>query len=309
VPARLPRMTLALIVVFAVAMAAVVIGLRASASEAAAAEQAEARTELARDLGELRRSLTSPAHEARTSTAALRLNVAELITASDRDVESIVEDREALVASLRAAADELDANSDITAPEGHDVLPDETVAPVLDRLEGLDEQTRWVAAQLRDAADEVDAWAETADELASSTEALLSMDAPDTQDPDELADHWRAELEMLEPYREAAESAAARDDLAALGEAHLEFVEGLEDVAEEAFDLLEDGDVDGYNALLDERLADDDPFGFAEAVQDAVTESLERGPIAEIEEAQERTLGLLAELEQLRRSTPARSGA
>jgi hypothetical protein len=305
--ARLPRTTLVLLLAFAVAATAVVVGLRSAASEASLAEERQARTEFARDMGELRRSLSVPAHTARTSTAALRLNMAELVTGSDRDAASIAQDREDLVDQLRQAADQLDAHSDIAAPAAHEDLPAETVEPALDRLEGLDEQARWVAGQLRAAADDVEQWATVAEELRESTEALLALDAPGTDDPDELADRWREELETLGPYREAAEKAADREDLAALGEAHLQLIDGLEDVAEQAIERLDDGDVDGYNQLLDEELSDEDPFGFGEALDDAVSETLGDGPIAEVEEAQERTLGLLAELEQLRRSTPARS--
>jgi hypothetical protein len=302
-------MTTVLVLAFAVAAAAVVTGMRSAATEASLAEERQARTEFARDMGEQRRSLTVPAQQARTATAELRLNLAELVTGSDRDLDAIGDDRAALVDSLREAADALEASSDLRAPDAHERLPDEAVEPVLRRLDGLDEQTRWVAAQLRTAADESEEWASDAEQLLASADDLLAMDAPDTDDPDALAAWWREELETLEPYRAAAENAAEHEDLAALGEAHLQLVEGLETVAELAATRLERGDVDGYNELLGKRIADEDPFGFRAALDEAVEETVTRGPIAEVEDAQERTLGLLNELERLRRMIPARSGA
>jgi hypothetical protein len=302
-------MTIALVLALVLAAAAVVTGMRASDADQALAEERQARTEFARDMGDLRRSLTVPAQQARTATAALRVNLAELVTGSDRDLETIAHDRAALVEALREAADELDANSEISAPDAHEELPDETVEPALRRLDGLDEQTRWVAAQLRTAADDTEQWAATAEELLASAEALLTLDAPQTDDPEALAAWWREELEMLEPYREAAEAAAEHEDLSALGEAHLQLVDGLETVAELAVTRLEREDVDAYNELLGKRIADEDPFGFNAALDEAIEETLTRGPVAEVEDAQERTLGLLSELEQLRRLTPARSAA
>jgi hypothetical protein len=307
--ARLPRMPIALLLVLALAAVAVVAGMRSAASEAALDEERQARAEFARDMGELRRSLSVPAQDARTATSALRTNLAELVTGSDRDLSTVAYDRASLVESLREAADELEANSEVDAPDGHEELPGDTVEPALRRLDGLDEQTRRVASQLRTAADETEQWADTAEELLASAEALLALDAPQTDDPDALAGWWREELETLAPYREAAENAAEHEDLAALGEAHLQLVEGLETVAELAVTRLEEGDVDGYNELLGKRIADEDPFGFNAALDEAVEQTLTRGPVAEIEDAQERTLGLLAEIDKLRRVTPSRSVA
>jgi hypothetical protein len=308
-PARVPRVALLLGVVLALLATVLVVEQRASSHEAAEAERRQARAQLASDVGDLRRSLAAPAHDANRATTALRVNLAEHVTGADRDIDAIEEHRDALVAALREAADDLDEHSELRDPAGHEELPSDTVEPVLERLDGLDEQARWVAAQLRVAADEAERWGETAGALRAATEELIALDLPDTDDPDALAQRWRSEAETLEPYREAAEAASEREDLEALGQAHLRLVEGLEELAGDAVERLEAEDVNGYNALLEERLGDDDPFGFRSSLDGAVEESLSSGPIAEVEDAQERTLGLLVELEQLRRSTPARSSA
>jgi type II secretory pathway pseudopilin PulG len=308
-PFRLPRILLVVTLLIAMAATGVVLEQRAASQAASEDEQRQARAQVASDVGELRRSMASPAHDAKRALAALRINLAEHVTGSERDLEQIEQDREVLITALRTAADDLDDSSDLADRDLDADLPVDTLESVAQRLEGLDEQARWVAAQLRVSADEAERWGETAGALRGATEELIALDLPSTQDPEALAQRWREEAEMLEPYREAAEAAVERDDLEVLGEAHLQLVDGLEELAADAVDKLGDGDVDGYNDLLDERLGDDDPFGFRAALDDAVTESLRSGPIGEVEEAQERTLGLLVELEELRRSTPARSAA
>lgn len=301
---RVPRWTSALVL----AAVAVTAGAAALAEDAAQTEreQREVRAAFVADVGELRRSLLVPAHDARDATAALRLNVAHLVRSSDREHEDLVERREDLLATLRSSADALEGS--LPPPSlGADEQVDEAVrAPVQARLDGLDEQASWVARQLRRTADGVEAWAEPADELRRAADDLRSRELPDRDDPDALAAAWSEELEVLATYREAAEGARDHRDLRPLGEAHLRVAGELTEIAEDAVARLEDGDVDGYNALLDERLDGDDPLGTGE-IDAATAEVLRGGVIDEVEEAQARVLGLLVELEELRRATPARS--
>jgi len=72
----------------------------------------------------------------------------------------------------------------------------------------------------------------------------------------------------------------------------------------DALDALEDGDLDAYNALLAERLGGEDPFGFASALEDARAEVAEAAVDGPLEDARGRALGLLTELEEVRRATP-----
>jgi hypothetical protein len=277
--------------------------VRVADAEATAAEQRTARADLAADLGEVRRTIADPARSGQGAASAL-LRHQLLLIAGDRPDGEV---GERLVADLRTAADELGEAATTPMPERPTILPVATVDPIYDRLSGLEDQAADLAGTYRDAADE----AETA--LAALTEletaalryADESGDVPTSDDPDTVASAWRAERDRLETYRAAVDAAAQRPATAQLAEAHDGLVSGMEQLTADALERLEDGDLDGYNALIAERLGGDDPFGFAGALEAARTEASDAAIDGPLEDARARGLGLLTELEELRRITPA----
>jgi hypothetical protein len=272
--------------------------VRASQAETAAAEHV-AKQEHAHEVDRMRRALAVAADGAGTSSAQLRLNLAESVRGSDRGARTVIEERRELLRELRETARTLDeAGSRIDATD--EALPVADDDPLRAQVEEVEEQAAWVAAHLRDTADAAERWGRVTSTLSAQAEAFAERDLPTTDDPDELAAKWRNESEELSEYRDAAEAALDTAGLGEVGEAHLRLVDGMSELAEEAASLLGDGEVDAYNELLAERLEGEDPFGFREALSDALDGALDAEPIAAAEGAQERSLGLLEELERLR---------
>ncbi|MEX1164549.1 MAG: hypothetical protein WEB03_13330 [Nitriliruptor sp.] len=293
-------------VVLAVLMIASVFAvqqIRAADAEATANEQREARAELAADLAEVRDAVAVPARDGQNVASALLRHQLALIAGEGPDTD--VGDR--LVADLQEAADELEAASTTPLPERPQMLPVATIDPIYARLEGLEGQAADLAATYRDAAEHASAsiGSVRALEAAALTYADSTDQLPSGDDPDVVADAWRAERDQLEAYASAVADAADDPVVAPLAEAHDQLVTGLRTFADDAIERLEADDLDGYNALLAERLGGDDPFGFAAQLAEAREEVSQEALAGPLEDARARGLGLLTELEELRRITPA----
>lgn len=270
---------------------------------ATAAERRAATAEFARDVEAVRSTIADPAREGQTAATALLRH--QLLLVAGEVPDPAVGD--GLVEQLRTASTELTAASTTPMPPRPDILPVATVDPVFDRLRGLEEQAADLAARFEVAADDAETWLTAVRDLdeAALTYAGSSEDLPDTADPDALADAWRGEDDRLEPYADAVEAAAGHEASAPLADAHALLVDGMRELATEAVTLLEAEDVDGYNALLADRLAGDDPFGFRAELDTARAEVADAAIEGPLEETRARALGLLTELEELRRATPA----
>jgi hypothetical protein len=275
----------------------------AADAAATAAEQRTARTDLAQDVEDLREALAEPARTGQTAATALLRHQLELVAGQAPDAS--VGDE--LVAQLRLASEELADAARTPMPDRPSVLPVATVDPVFDRLLGLEDQAADLAERLAADADEAEAWIAAVRDLddAAMTYGASTEELPSTDDPDALAAAWRAEAERLDDYAAAVDRAADHEGGAPLADAHGLLVDGMRELAADAAGRLEAGDVDGYNALLADRLAGDDAFGFASALEPAREEVAEAAIDGHLEETRARALGLLTELEELRRAAPA----
>lgn len=277
--------------------------LRSANADAAAAEERTARAELARDVQTVRDGIADPTREGQTAASGLLRH--QLLLLAGEAPDPSVGDR--LVEQLAAAADRLDDAADTPVPSRPDALSATVTAPVFDRLDGLDAQAADVAETFRAAAEDARGWLaavrdldEAAVRYAGSTDEL-----PGGSDPDALAAAWRAEQDRIAEYGAAVDQAGEHEASAPLADAHRLLVDGMSDLADEAVARLEAEDVDGYNALLADRLGGDDRFGFAEALEAARDQVADASLSGSLEDARARGLGLLTSLEELRRATPA----
>ncbi|MEX1178174.1 MAG: hypothetical protein WEB09_06905 [Nitriliruptor sp.] len=277
--------------------------VRNADAEARAAEQREARAELAAELGDVRRAIAEPARDGQNTATALLRHQLALVAGDTPDPEL----GDGLVADLRTAADELDEVATTPLPDRPQILPVATVDPIFARLEGLEQQASDLAGTYRSAADEAEGSLESlrALEAAAITYAGSSDQLPSGDDPDAIAAAWEAERDRLATYDEAVTAAAERPSSAPLAEAHRSLVDGMSQLADDAIELLGADDLDAYNALLADQLGGEDPFGFAAQLADARAEVADTAVDGPLEDARARGLGLLTELEELRRITPA----
>ena len=247
---------------------------------------------------EVRVALTDPAFSARDDAGLLRLLLAEAVIGSDRDADRVLAQITEVADRLEATAAEFDALADETRAS-----PSDGTEPPLEGLEALHDQAVDVAAHLRTAADPAAIHGSAALELHGAADRFASAEVrgPDDDDPDVLADGWTTDLERLRAYEAAATTAADHPPLVAHAEAHLEVVTALIDLSETAIAHLDDGDLDAYNAVLEQRLGDVDPL--VEELVPSLEQSLQ-ATVSDAEAAEGRVLGLLSELEGLRTSTP-----
>ncbi len=278
--------------------------IRTEDAAAAAAEERTARNALARDLDAVRTTIADPARDGQNTASALLRH--QLLVVAGEAPDGDVGDR--LVEQLRTAGAELEEAAATPMPQRPTTVAVAVVDPVFDRLTGLEAQATDLAERFVTAADEADAWLTAVSDLeaAARTYAASSDELPSGEDPGTIADAWRAEVARLEGYADAVEAAGGHRASATLAEAHGQLVTGMREVADDAIDRLEAGDLDGYNALLAERLGDDDPFDFRAALTGAREEVATDAVDGPLEATRARALGLLTELEQLRRTTPAR---
>lgn len=306
-PANRPgRATAALLgLVVAGGVTAAVVDARSATAEAHRAELAAASTELGRDVSQLRHRVAAPAHDAQQATAALQVLVAEAVTGSHRDAAAVSADIERLGDQLRRQADRLEDAAAQPLPPRPEALPVTSVDPLFARLAPLDEQVQDVAAHLRETATQVGELAAAAERLhaAAADYAAATDSLPDGDDPDVHATAWRNELARLEDYRAAVDTAAGFEGLAQLAGAHAGLVEALEGLATDALAELEAGDIEGYNARVEAGVGDDAITTWQSELQAAVAPALDAPAVRHLERSRALTLGLVKELDNLRRSS------
>ncbi|MFA9430550.1 hypothetical protein [Egicoccus sp. AB-alg2] len=306
-PASRPgRATAGLVgVLLAVGATGAVLDARNTTAEAQRAELAAARGELNRDLAALRATLSSPAHDAQQTAAALQVVAAEAVTGSERDADRVAEDAQRLTDDLARQADRLEDAADHPLPSRPAALPVESADPLFARLQPLDDQTLTVAEHLRASANEVLALttAATALQEAAATYAAATDDLPEGDDPDVHARAWRQERERLAAYREAVEEAADVEGLHQLAAAHGHLLDALEELAADALAALDDDDVDAYNDRVADGIGDDALETWREELRSGAEQALEAAPLRHLERSRALTLGLIKELDNVRRSS------
>jgi Tfp pilus assembly protein PilV len=292
-----------------VALALVLVAVQVRANSAAA--EAEARTlaeqQLASDVQTQREALAAPAQEARVTAASLRLLLAETVAGpavSDDGVAlATITER---ATTLRGAADQLDAAAASPHPDRPADLEAEDVDAVLQRLGPVDAQAHGAATLLRDAASDAVAIAQAADGLHAAVADLVdhTQELPDGDDPEVIAEAWAAEAELRAAYLDAIEAADAIPALAPLTAVHRDLADRLQAVADGGAEALADGDLDTYNERLREQLGELDAEELRDDLREATAAALV-ATVADVEAAEEHALGLLHELERLRRDTPS----
>jgi hypothetical protein len=279
--------------------------VRADAAAAEEAQRQAAQHELDRDVFALRSGLVTPAHAAERTAAQLLVTVVETVTGSERDEESVRETLDTLVGDLHAAADELDAAAAQPLPARPRAVPVPVADAIFGRLEVIEVRAAEVARQVREAAERAEAFASAAHELSSAAAAYAAStdELPDSDDPDELATAWRAEQERLDVYRRSVDVAAATPGLEDLASSHLELLDTLQSLADDAVVALEAGDIDGYNARLAKVLDAKDAGSLGDRLVAATEAALDAATVDELQQARTAALELLIDLEDLRRVT------
>jgi hypothetical protein len=304
---RLPNRLAAGALAAVVAVGAGVVTYEVRAADAANAEEAarDARADMISDVEQLRVSVAEPARTGQTAATALLRQ--QLTALSGEDVDHDLVDR--LVDDLRTAADELETAAGSPRPERPNAMPVALADPLLDRLDRIEQQATDVADRFRATADEAAEWDTTLRELsdAATTYAEAGGDLPASDEPAEVAAAWRTELDQLEVYADALDDAGAdevRPSLEGLADAQRRLIDGMSAVAEDAISLLDAGDVDGYATLLEDQLGGDARFGLSEALAEAREDIATQAVDGPLELTRARALGLLTELEDLRRTAP-----
>lgn len=283
------------------------------AEQAVQRERAEADAQLGEAVDAWRRETTTAALLGRDAAASLRVLLAETIMGSETDGsepadEGTLDGLDRRVGQLRDAAEQLRAaasDAPDRAPEGASATRAETL---LARVATLADQARATADRLEAAAEDARRLGEAAFGLTTEARTYAAKAAEATErvaeeegDPERLLAVWRDEADRLAPYRRAAETAAEHPVLYPLAHAHLELLDALEATASEAVDQLERDDLDAYNAAREQRLATTDTL--ARRLVTAIDRTLPPA-VAVLEAGEDRALGLLTELEELRRAFP-----
>jgi hypothetical protein len=304
---RMPKRLAAGVLTAAVVVGAGVVTYETRAADAAHAEEAarDARADMISDVEQLRVSVADPARTGQTAATALLRQ--QLTALAGEDVDPDLVDR--LVEDLRTSADELEAAAGSPRPERPNAMPVALADPLLDRLDGIEQQAADVADRFRTTADEAEAWDATLRELsgAAATYAEAAGDLPASDEPAEVAAAWRTERDQLAVYADALDDAGAdevRPSLEGLADAQHRLIDGMSAVAEDAIALLDEGDVDGYAALLEDELGGDARFGVSEALAQAREDIAVEAVDGPLELTRARALGLLTQLEDLRRTAP-----
>jgi hypothetical protein len=298
-----------LVAVLALGLVLLAVQLRDNAAAAEAEARALAEQQLMNEVHTLRESLATPAQQARTTAASLRLLLAEavsgatVVSGDDGEALTIIQAR---ATALRGAADQLDTAAASPHPRRPADLSVADVDAVFQRLGPIDAQAHAGAALLRDAAADAGGTARAAIALHTAVVDLAehTQELPDGDDPEVIAEAWAAEAELRTAYLDAIEAADEIPSLAPLTAVHRDLAERLTAVADDGAEALADGDLDAYNDRLAEQLGELDAEELRDELREATAAALS-ATVADVELAEEHALGLLHELERLRRDTPA----
>lgn len=285
--------------------AGVTVNERQQAAVAERAELAAATSTLTSEVSQLRHAVAAPVHDAQQTTAALQVLAAEAVTGSDRDPADVLADVHRVGERLRSQADRIEEAAAAPLPTRPGALPTEGLDPLFARLEPLDEQARNLADHLRDSADGVGQLAQAATDLhlAATTYADSSGDLPTGEDPDVHATAWRAERERLAAYRAAVDEAAGHAALTGLADAHTGLLDALDALAADALAELEAGDIEGYNARVAAGVDDEVVATWREGLTSGADTALDAAALTHLDRSRALTLGLVKELDNVRRSS------
>ena len=286
-------------IVLAIGLVIALVQLRAATLEAQALERAQAREQFAQEVTTLTTALAEPLHDIDVLTEPTLTALAATLTGTERSPGEILGDLDRSVAQLLAAAGHLEQASQRPLPARPRVLLISEVEPILDRLGLLQGFAAEVAAEGRAAAVAARSYGTAAHRLAdaAATFASATEELPETDDPVQLADAWRDELERLGTYRAAIDRAAQAPGLEPVVAVHRDLVDMVWNLAEAAIEDLEEGEVDAYNERLEAALEDQDAEAVREALVAASRRALRGAGITDLEDARARAQALLDALE------------
>jgi hypothetical protein len=312
VPASRATAIVAAVALLAAVVALVQLRASSAAADEAAAEQAAADLEVASDLRSVRERLAVPAMDARATTASLRVLVADAVTGAAVAEEPTLDPLETITdrtTSLRETAVRLSHAADRSLPLRSAAVSSPTIEAVLQRVDPVAAQAKTTAEHLHNAAQEADELAAAALALHTAAQVFVAStgDLPDSDDPDVVAAAWTDERDRLDAYLDAIEAAEELPALQALAAVHRDVAEPLADFADAAAAALGDGDLDAYNGQLADGFTSFDVEAVREALVAATTQALPTA-VDQLEQAENRALGLVNELERLRRATPTTVG-
>lgn len=283
-----------------------------AAAQEAAAVQATPDQEVTNDLRTVRDRFAAPAFDARATTASLRVLVADAVTGSAVTDAPTLDPLETIgerTSSLRETAVRLSHAADRSLPLRATAVSSPTIEALLQRLDLVAAQAKTTAEHLHTAAQHADEVGTAALALHTAAQDLVARtsDLPETDDPDVVAGAWADEHDRLQAYLDAIAAAEEVPALASIAAVHRDVAEPLADFAHTAVATLEDGDLDAYNEQLAAGFGVD-VDAVREALVAATTEALPTA-VGSLEQAENRALGLVNELERLRRSTPVGGSA
>lgn len=114
---------------------------------------------------------------------------------------------------------------------------------------------------------------------------------------------WRAERERLAAYRAAVDEAAGHEALRELAGAHAGLLEALDTLAGDALAELEAGDIDGYNARVAAGVDDAALTAWREGLAAGADAALDGPTLDHLDRSRALALGLVKELDNVRRSS------
>jgi len=268
-------------------------------------------TTLAADVLDLADVVGPTAASTEPLAGSLLVTLEEHLLASERSDAELDEERTQAVTELRAAADQLRDALGGPAPVPGTLVPSDAADPVLLSHARLRAESTALAAEADAAADRADTWGAAVRSVtaALATHARIASEQPETTDPTELAESWRAEVAPLQALADVAADVATLPGLQAWAEAHAAFAEDSLAWVERAATLLEDGELETYNTELEETLGVDDPFGFSAALADATLAALDSPALDAVATVEARAALVVDQVEALERTAGERLAA
>jgi hypothetical protein len=283
-----------------------IVQVRSQVESRREAAVAEARYAFQQQLNLSYDGMAEPAREATVALSGVREILQQHLALTGRTGEELAVERDQRLAEIRDLARRLREASTATPP----IVPEE-LAPVPpaslgEQLSSLKDEADALATQLDDVAESVETWTSALAHLRRG--ALTFVAAAEsheaTTDPTTLADQWRSERASLEAYRAAVDRAADVPGLVPVVAAHRAYIDANLAWIDEAVALLEQAELDAYNARLREVFGVPDPFGFSATLQAALEESFDLGVLAELAVTRDAATAFLDRLAEAARLAP-----
>lgn len=249
-----------------------------------------------------------PAQQVLVAAPLLRTTLEEHLVPTERGPRAIARSVDETTTTLLEAAAELERVAGRELPALDPLVDEDDRAAVLAALQQLRADAGALVEELRAASEEARLWSTAVLDLDAALAAHVAVvDAkPPGDDPETLASGWEAEREPLEALARQATTSAEVPGLERWATAHRTYAEGTLAFIDEAVPLLEDGDVEEYNALYSATFGGPDPFRFAEEARAGAEEALVDEPLVAVAELSARAWVVVQGLTDVERTVADR---